>query len=579
MIWLIWISGIAICFNSLINGISKKVTSIRIHRITFLFQIIVSYLIVLFGYRFLLKAGLGLSELYDSHGFITTGIFYNIPDTLSYLSWAKQANLGSYFFTNLGAVESHSPIYFNPFFLMIGKIASWLNLPIFSIYYIVGIITIPIIISVIFYCTLNVGIPENGARWATIFAAFSSGLSAQLFLLGYLLHFSPPKGTDITVLDSIISSTLLVYPLHAFAVAFLGIAILLILLIDNDKLSLKKYIVLSFALYFTSSLLTFTHPYETGLFLLSYFIFWVVSVITNDRKIIIRRLYILIIVLIGTLPIILYYYILGHQPVWVDCFNTLLDESLRKTRVAWLIGYGFILPLALFGGYHSFKKLENEKARWLMIWIILLTLFLIVVNVRQIKISNGGYFPMCILAGYGFIELSGIINKFEPILFKRIGQTILTLVLLSVFITFPSYLIEFSRHAYDVEIKYATEKIRAISKEKYPIVLCDYQTGYLIPVISGLRVYAGHYLTPNFSRKRGNLIKAGIGNPEFFDKKDFQINLTNFIGLLKENELNYLLIKNDTPAYSYAKQVNGLCLIHYYKRWSLYYIGVDLRER
>jgi hypothetical protein len=570
IVWILWLFGAVLIFNALCE-IIKKVANRKGSVYFFLFQVIGSFFIVSLGYRSLLGVGLGLHPAVDSSGMISSGIIFNHADTLNYLSWASQARFGSYLFMDLATIDPHKALYFNPFFLAIGKISAWLNLPIFSVFYMVGIfVACPIVVVGTYYCSRSMGISENGAKWGTIIATFSSGLTLPLFVMGWLFHFSPTKGTDLRVLDSIISATLLVYPLHAMAIAFLSITVFLMLIADNDHTFFDKSFLISLSICLIAALFVSTHPYESVLFLSSYVCYCFLSIFSEPIIKWRRRLYILVLVSIVVVPIVSYYYLVSQQPVWNWTFSDVTSTLYDKTRLAWIIGYGLTLPLALYGGYCAFINTQYEKARWFAIWVFLLIVLLIILN-TNVKLSNGGYFPMCVLAGLGFGELISITSRIESGYLRKSGKAFTAIIGILLFLTFPGYLIRLYAHSFDVELIYATQIIRSLEGSKNPKVLTDSETGLLLPVLGGVRVYAGHFgLTPDIKIKHRELIEAGIQKPLFYDKGPFDVTKENFLKTLHSHKFDFVLIDKNRPAYDFANHTKELFLIKSYNRWCLY---------
>ena len=572
LVWIIWCSGIILIFNGLCALIKSIINN---KNYLFIIQIVGSFLIIILGYRILMGVGLGIYPLINPSGMVPSGIIYGHEDNLNYLSFASQARFGSNLFTDLGTIEPHRALYFNPFFIAIGKLSAWFYLPIVSVFFIVGIfISVPIVISAAYLCAKSIGIPEWGAKWTTIFAAFSSGLTVPLFCLGLFFNFSPPIGTDLGVMDSIISSTLLVYPLHSFALALLSIALFLMLNADNDYINLKLLITISAALLVTTLLLAFTHPYESLLFLFSYAIYCIYSTVAYSKKAWKRRGYILIIICAAVIPIIIYNIFVAQQPVWNHGLNSSISMANQRTRLAWIIGYGSILPLSLYGGYFAFKKSQYEKARWFAIWALLLISMLIVVNTEKIKICDGGHFPICILAGLGFYELVSYVSHIKSTLLRNAVKILTAIMCLSLFLTFPGNLIRLYVHSYDIELNYAADKIRSLSKNDKPKVLCDIETGHLLPVLGGVQVYAGHWgLTPDVAKKSKELIEAGIDVPSYNNKRQYLVIMGNFNNIIRYNHFDYLLIRKDRPIYTFIDGIKNIDKIECYYRWCLYRIN------
>jgi hypothetical protein len=199
---------------------------------------------------------------------------------------------------------------------------------------------------------------------------------------------------------------------------------------------------------------------------------------------------------------------------------------------------------------------------------------LIIVNTEKIKICNGGYFPICILAVIGFYELVSYVSHIKINLLRNSGKLIIAIICLSTFLTFPGNLFRLYVHSVDIELIYAAHKIRSLSKSDKPKVLCDIETGHLLPVYGGVQVYAGHWaLTPEIGTKRKELIEAGIDIPLYDDSRQYLFKKDKFINIIQHNHFDYLLIRKDRPIYKIIDQFKDIVKIDCYNRWCLYRIN------
>lgn len=330
--------------------------------------------------------------------------------------------------------------------------------------------------------------------------------------------------------------------------------------LKKEKLNLCLIIVLT-------NLLGFTHPYELVVIVITYNIYVLILLILRNQNIK-RSLIIALIILCSSIPSVSYSLWISHQHVWSYFANASLN--LPRPRLWWIIGYGPIAPLALYGVYLSFKNSAYRRALWFSSWLMLLFIFLIIFPIKQTKICNGGYIPFCILAGIG---LSTIIQRIK-LQNNRIRNSLLaSLLIINVlfgFLSVGGLLVYYKPLKFDADLKHIAQDLKEISKEKeyFPLrILCDTEIGNVLPGISGQAVFAGHWaLTPQFTHKKEKLIEAGFESQDS-GEIDQHIEIINQIILY--NQIDYILVKKNSPIFNLLTLFHQVIVYKNYRHYSL----------
>ncbi|MCI0413626.1 hypothetical protein L0222_12605 [bacterium] len=563
------LGSLILVFDAITFYFRNRTSSKSIRQLFFPFIIAISSVLLLIGYRWIIGAKLGLFDLPTASESLPSGALYNAEDIYGYAAWIIQAKQGHFMLSDLYTVEPHGRYYFNIFFLAVGTIARWFSIPSITALFLFGIAGTVILLITIFYAALRFGMPEGAAKWSCILAAFSSGMSGTINLIGQVAGVKTPPGADLRYQDAILFSTFYAYPYHSVSFALLSIVVLLIASYDNRELSGEKRFLPVFLLSVAVLFMNFTHPYESILLTGAYGVYYALYLLRNNKTSSDTRSWILLVLASITVPATIYHWWVSQHPVWDEFAKTTF--SWQANRLFWLLGYGLSLPASFIGLWICFKHPEYKRIRWMGVFPLMLFLLLVVFNIKQTKISSGGHFYLCILAGLAVYLIKEKILRITRIPVRRICCLLGTVVLSLFFIN--SILLLFfiySSLEYETELLKAVKTIRHNSSQAHPLVLSDVQAGVILPGLGGVRVYSGHLsMTPHYLiEKTPNLVRAGFEYPHkgMSEKAQFE----HFTKLFVSAKFEFVLVEKNMPAFAFSRRVKQLQILECYKRRCLF---------
>jgi hypothetical protein len=223
-------------------------------------------------------------------------------------------------------------------------------------------------------------------------------------------------------------------------------------------------------------------------------------------------------------------------------------------------------------------EFRRDAGGWLVTWFALLIVLLIGVQVQFTKICNGGPVVMCLLGGLGAATIWewagrwGTKSWYWP---ARIGAGV---ILVMTFTTLPA-LDEMYRvlatgvgnppTRFDPQIGELIEKAPRPADGRPLRVLCDVQTGGLLPGLYGCQVFAGHWsLTPDFHRRAAMLYDVGLTPPESRDPGP--ASLEHFQILIGRHSWDRVLIAKRSPAEAFAWGEPKLHMVAETPRWVMF---------
>jgi hypothetical protein len=538
------------------------------------------------GYRALGTVPWGPSIPHDKNISIAVdGIAFNSTDSLGYAAWAKQSADGALLLSDLFTVDPHRPLYFNPYFYLVGKLSAAFNVsPIAVMNASSPLLAVPIIL-LSYGIAFNLGYSRRAARLTCLFMAFAGGWSWVLictrhFGLAMTMLGRHRLGTDIEFADSFPSMAMVVYPYHAAGILLLcGVVYLWTLAekMDQQGGKLSKWILPVTAA--ACSFLVAVRPYEFFLPAFSYGILLTLTIFLAAAG---RpshgnfRISVLVASLVGALPLIFYSAYVATQPVWREFASH--SMPVHTTALQSTIGFGITLPLAVVGVHLVFRDIKTGRFELMLgFWLLLIIGLIYLYNRGGAKLTHGGFLAISLLAARALDTAWAEISAVQSVWLRRVVTVPLVALALTAIPTLPIGLAYFNsdselraEHQFDPEIV-TLWKQASISLNRNHAVLCDPYTGDRLPALLGCRVWAGNWsLTPEFKEKCDRLQRAGIIDAEHEDSADQTANAKEFASLWTSAGCDYLLLKKDAPAYAAAQAATDLAVAAEGKRWVIF---------
>ncbi|MFA6553535.1 MAG: hypothetical protein WCT27_03840 [Patescibacteria group bacterium] len=426
-------------------------------------------------------------------GKVYTGIHYLTPgDTNVMLSNIEQVKQGHDIFINPYTAEPQHRIYVNPFWLGVGWMAKIFQMSALLAYHVARSLLIFVFLFVVYLFLAYIFADSKRRVWAILVICTASGLG--LFFNPFLFDVNRiyEHPTDTWVPESVSFLTLYHSP-HLIASVTLIVLVFLLMLIAFDRNQYRYSISAGIAGLF----LLWFHPFN-GPTIFGVLMTYMLLVFLRDRKLYWGYVRHYCILAAFAIPPTVYMYYLSRTDWVIRKWN---EQNLLPSPTVWmyLIGYGILVPLALYGLWITLKDTKN-KGIFLISWLITSSALLYVPIYFQRRLSEGLHIPIAILATAGIIALYERWREPSP----SSWQIKASVLVISLVIFLP--LSNFQIMGQDI-FNYQTEKTYPYYVDRTEIeamywlkdnttlddvVFSTYEIGNFIPAYSGRIVWLGH---------------------------------------------------------------------------------------
>jgi hypothetical protein len=420
-------------------------------------------------------------------------------DISVYYSYLEQVKQGHFLFKDLYTSEFQGAGRLNIFWLGVGLFGRIFNLPDILTFHLARILLIPVF-GFVAYLFLSYFFLDKAKRKISylflIFASGWGGIFSQLLDKFYFekagySHWPP----DLWVPESNTFLTLYQSP-HFIASVTLVVLIFLLMLLAFENNKIKYSISAGLA---GLALFQF-HPFNIFVIFgaLGLYIAALCSIQKKIRWQFIKHY--VIFSLLSALSIIYYLYLLKFD--WLTIESGRENLCLTPALFLIIIGYGLIIPLAIFGYYSLSKNKEIKNSPWLflIIWAVF-QFFLIYSPVNfERRMIEGWQIPLILLAISGLYFVKSKLDKLK--LFSVINRNIFLLGFLFIVFFFTSNLFVMADDIGLFKTKNNLLYIPAAEKEAFAWIKSNvgesqpifsyWRTGNLIPGQTGKTVYLGH---------------------------------------------------------------------------------------
>lgn len=439
-------------------------------------------------------------------------------DQCVYLAWMRQAADGHFLLRSLWTNDPQQGINTHLLFWLLGLLSRVTSLSLPVVYHI-GRVLLGGAVLLLFYrfaafFTTNV----VARRTSLALAALSAGF-------GWLYPVPFPGG----LVDSWQAEAITFQSLYTNALFCGGLALMLgtfCALLAAEQSGRRQWALVAGV---AGGALANIHSYDVFTVVAVWIGYLLVRTITS-RRVPVRSIVDALLAAAVALPAVGYQlYVYTHETV----FRERADLSLTRSPLWWqyLLGYGLLIPLALWGG----RFLRRQERRpgdgdpsWLLIvWAVLGFLLPYLPFSFQRKLVMGLHLPLALLAGIGLVALATLLARKAPQRFAATARfAVIALVIALTMPTNVTKMLSVLRQAVSANLSennlhpvfWAQSEITALQWadqnlagdgvfQAFPV------TAALIPPFTGRRVWAGHWSeTPAFPEKLTELM-GFFGSP------------------------------------------------------------------
>lgn len=326
------------------------------------------------------------------------GFLINPIDGFSYLAKMRQGFDGSWSFHLPYTSEPGSDSYIFFFYIFLGNLARWLNIPILIVYYATRYVAGLAMFSLVylFYRQL---FEEKHLKWtATLLTMFGSGLGWVVIPFGI-------QASDLSIPESIPFLSAYANPHFPFAAAVMLGAVLSVF--SRERIWLR-----SITAFICGTLLGVVLPFTMVSLVIGLGIWQVLEGLKGEWDGLIaflreqRTHLIPFLTLIGgALPWVIYDLWLSRSHPTLSIWNA-QNITLSPPIIEYVIGYGLILILAIFGITRTGVQ-DRPRDRLFLAWAVSNMILLYTPFTFQRRLSLGLFFPLAGLAALGLEKIVG----------------------------------------------------------------------------------------------------------------------------------------------------------------------------
>jgi hypothetical protein len=409
---------------------------------------------------------------------VFTGFVYNVEDSLSYIGKMRLGARGEWLVHLFYTPEPHEPALVYPFYLILGKLAEGLGLPLVTAFHVARVVLgLGLLLTV--YAFVAAFTPEIGTRrlaWALV--AIGSGLGWLLVAVGRTdwlgalpLDFWVPEAYVFLVLYSL--------PHLALAELLLLWAVLWTLDALQGR-GLRRTFVAGLCTF----LMSWIVPFYAGVLSAALAAF-LLALAIRHRRIPWRETGLIASTVAFALPSLLY-------NAWVFTQNPAFRTWAAQNRtwsphpLHYVLGYAPLLVPAVWGGSQAIRSRDE---RWYLpvAWVLAVPFLLYVPFTLQRRLIAAVQMPLALLAGRGLRTWFGKWRR-GGILYIALASVSNVLLVAGSFGTVQQRAPPIFRPAAEIA---AFSWLQTHAKQD-EIVLCSFDTGNALPAWSDLRVFAGH---------------------------------------------------------------------------------------
>jgi hypothetical protein len=430
------------------------------------------------------------------------GFVLDAVDSNTYLAKMQQGAQGHWKAVLLHTPEDHPGLRLYMFYLALGHLAAWLDLPLILVYHVARVIS-GLILLVGLYLFLGLFLKSRRVRWvAYLLAAAGSGIGWLIILVAGNMELGGVSPLDFWLMEAYVFFTLFLFPQSALAMALLmGVLGGMAKFFGREGRGWPWLFALGCGLA-----LALLNPYVLVVAGVVLGCYWL-AVWISRRRLPWREMLALAALGVLLAPPMAYYALqFNSHPVW----RSFLSQDIVPSPPLWfyMAGYGIIFLLALPGAWDVLRR-RDEQQVMLVVWPVAILLISYLPFFGQRRMIFGGIIPLAALAAIGLVTI--VVPRIQR---SRLGDTLAMrgysrerlggmIIALSVALSTTSNLLlvagstlSAASGAPDLTQPAAVEEAIAwLGQHSAPgdVILSSYRVGNIIPGRIGRRVVWGHW--------------------------------------------------------------------------------------
>jgi hypothetical protein len=475
-----------------------------------------------------------LGYLSQSAERVFVGAVYDWEDYYSHLAKMRQGMQGSWQYRILFTPEDHDGAYINLFYIALGHLAAVFGLSPMLVYHLARLLCVAALLLAVYWFVAAFALDRAVRRTAYLLACFSSGLGWLVLLVTRSYTLGGITPVDFWFIEMYTFFTAATFPHTCLAQAVHLLAFALMVRLLRGEGGWQAWSTATGA----GLVLAVVHPYSLLPLDLSLGLYWL-YLVAFRRGGAARRLIWLVGFAMVPLPLMVYqYWVIASNPVlraWQAQSYTLSPPPLH-----YLLGYGLVLILAVWGGVRVLREREGqESAVALVLWPLAVAPLLyapLVFNLQR-RMIEGVHVSLAILAAVGLEDgllplvqrsrLAGWLarRRYPRPRFRRlVGLLLLALTTPSTWYLLASLGLA-AVGGYD-PLYYSRAEVEAIlwlggHTRCQDTVLSSYAVGGYIPARIGHRVFWGHWAESIHLSQKQAEAQAFYGASEACDRVVF----------------------------------------------------------
>jgi hypothetical protein len=432
-----------------------------------------------------------------AHPGVFTGFLINPLDGFSYLAKMRQGADGSWSFHLPYSSEPGPGAFIFTFYLFLGHVARWLNIPLLPVYYAARLIAGFAMFSLA-YLFYDLVFEKKHLKWtATLLTMFGSGL-------GWLAVPFGIQASDLSIPESIPFLTAYTNAHFPFAATVLLCAVLSVFMKERTRLrglaALICGMLLGIVLPF--SLISLTIGLGIWLVWEGFHQGW--NGLTAFLRKYSTHLIPYLALILGALPWLIYDLWLARYHPSLSFWNA-QNVTPSPPVIDYVIGYGLILVLAILGITRTGTR-GQSRDRLFLSWALSNFILLYMPLNFQRRLTLGLFFPLAGLAVLGLERIAGERAKFRA--------TLILLLVLSV----PSNLLVIGAgisgvQRQDPSVIHLPGELEGYAwiDENTPsgsLILASPEVGNRLPAFADVRVLYGHPFETPYANVQLSLVES-----------------------------------------------------------------------